>query len=123
MAALFGVIAERPGVIVTEIAGVTGIAKPLICNTTRACSERGELEPVTLSGGGRRGFKMVPAAAPASEPATPPGPRAAADQTPKPGLKLPDSWPDSSRAATDLEASGALRTSVVRVVEATTFRI
>jgi hypothetical protein len=29
----------------------------------------------------------------------------------------------SSRAATGLEDSGALRTSVVRVVEATTFRI
>src|SRR3954447_19240594 len=45
-AAVFGVIVERPGVTVTEIAEVTGIAKPLIYNATRAGVERGELERV-----------------------------------------------------------------------------
>jgi hypothetical protein len=47
-AAVFGVIAERPGVTVSEIAEVTGIAKPLVYNTTRAGVERGELERVAL---------------------------------------------------------------------------
>jgi hypothetical protein len=55
-AAVFGVIAERPGVTVTEIAQVTGIAKPLVYNTTRAGVERGELERVALPGG-QQGFK------------------------------------------------------------------
>jgi hypothetical protein len=57
-AAVFGVIAERPGVTVTEIAQVTGIAKPLIYNTTRAGVGRGELERVALPGG-QHGFKMA----------------------------------------------------------------
>jgi hypothetical protein len=57
-AAVFGVIAERPGVTVTEIAQVTGIAKPLIYNTTRAGVERGELERVALLAG-QHGFKMA----------------------------------------------------------------
>src|SRR5688500_8291437 len=56
-AAVFGVIAERPGVTVTEIAQVTGIAKPLIYNTTRAGVERGELDRVALPGG-QQGFKV-----------------------------------------------------------------
>jgi hypothetical protein len=64
-AAVFGVIADRPGVTVTEIAQVTRIAKPLIYNTTRAGVERGELERVALPGG-QHGFKMAQAA-PASE--------------------------------------------------------
>jgi hypothetical protein len=68
-AAVFGVITERPGVTVTEIAQVTGIAKPLIYNTTRAGVERGELERVALSGG-QQGFR-VPKEASASEPAAP----------------------------------------------------
>jgi hypothetical protein len=50
-AAVFGVIGERPGVTVSEIAQVTGIAKPLVNNTTRAGVERGELERVALPGG------------------------------------------------------------------------
>jgi hypothetical protein len=50
-AAVYGVIAQRPGVTVPEIAAVTGIAKPLIYNTTRAGIERGELEKVALPGG------------------------------------------------------------------------
>jgi hypothetical protein len=50
-AAVFGVIAERPGVTVSEIAEVTGIAKPLVYNATRAGVERGELERVALPGG------------------------------------------------------------------------
>jgi hypothetical protein len=69
-AAVFGVIAERPGVTVAEIPQVTGIAKPLIYNTTRAAVERGELERVALPGG-HRGFKMAPTA-PASESGTSP---------------------------------------------------
>jgi hypothetical protein len=52
---VFGVIADRPDVTVTEIAQVTGIAKPLIHNTKRAGVERGELERVTLPDG-QRGF-------------------------------------------------------------------
>ena len=56
--AVFGVIAERPGVTATEIAQVTGIAKPLIYNTTRAGVERGELERVALPGG-QQGFKLA----------------------------------------------------------------
>ena len=54
---MFGVIAERPGVTVTELAEVTGITKPLIYNTTRAGVERGELERVALPGG-QQGFKV-----------------------------------------------------------------
>jgi hypothetical protein len=50
-AAVFGVIAERPGVTVSEIAEVTGIAKPLVYNATRAGVERGEFERVALPGG------------------------------------------------------------------------
>ncbi len=50
-AAVFGVIAERPGVTVSEIAEVTRIAKPLVYNTTRAGVQRGELERVALPGG------------------------------------------------------------------------
>jgi hypothetical protein len=64
-AAVFGVIEQRPGVTVGELASVTGIAKPLIYNTTRAGIERGELERVALPGG-HHGFKMAQAA-PASE--------------------------------------------------------
>ena len=65
-AAVFGVITDRPGVTVTEIAQVTGIAKPLIYNTTRAGVERGELERVALPGG-QQGFKVrKEAAAPVS---------------------------------------------------------
>ena len=56
-AAVFGVIAERPGVTVAEVAQVTGIAKPLIYNTTRAGVERGELDRVVLPGG-EQGFKV-----------------------------------------------------------------
>lgn len=63
---MHGVIAERPGVTVTEIAQVTGISKPLIYNTTRAGVERRELEKVALPGR-QQGFKMAQAA-PASEP-------------------------------------------------------
>jgi hypothetical protein len=65
-AAVFGVIEQRPEVTVAEVASVTGIAKPLIYNTTRAGVERGELERVALPGG-RQGFKIAQAA-PASEP-------------------------------------------------------
>ena len=64
-AAVFAVIEQRPGVTVAELASVTGIAKPLIYNTTRAGVERGELERVALPGG-LHGFKMAQAA-PASE--------------------------------------------------------
>jgi hypothetical protein len=49
--AVFGVVAERPGVTVSEIAQVTGIAKPLVYNSTRAGVEGGELERVSLPGG------------------------------------------------------------------------
>ena len=56
---MLGVIADRPGVTVSEIAGASGIAKPLIYNTTRAGVERGELERVTLPGG-QHGFRMAP---------------------------------------------------------------
>ena len=69
-AAVFGVVEQRPGVTVAELASVTGIAKPLIYNTTRAGVERGELERVDLPGG-RQGFKMAQSA-PASEPSTSP---------------------------------------------------
>ena len=55
-AAVFGVIAKRPGVTVSEIAEVTGIAKPLIYDTTRAGIERGELERIALPGG-QQGFR------------------------------------------------------------------
>jgi hypothetical protein len=64
-AAVFGVIADRPGVTVSEIAHVTGIAKPLIYNTTRAGAQRGELERVALPGG-QHGYR-TPQAAPASD--------------------------------------------------------
>jgi len=70
-AAVHGVIAERPGVTVTEIAEVTGIAKPLIYNTTRAGIERGELEKVALPGG-QQGLKMAQVA-PSNEPDKSPG--------------------------------------------------
>jgi hypothetical protein len=56
-AAVYGVITERPGVTVSEIAEVTGIAKPLTHNTTRAGVERGELERVALPGG-QQGFRV-----------------------------------------------------------------
>jgi len=63
-AAVFGVIAERPGVTVSEIAAVTGIGKPLVYNTTRAGIERGELEKVSLPGG-LSGFRTAqPATSP-----------------------------------------------------------
>jgi hypothetical protein len=62
-AAVFGVIAERPGVMVSEIAEVTGIAKPLVYNTTRAGVERGELERVSLPGG-LAGFRTAQASKP-----------------------------------------------------------
>jgi hypothetical protein len=68
-AAVFGVIEQRPGVTVAELASVTGIAKPLVYNTTRAGVERGELERVALPGG-PHGFRMAQEA-PASE-STPP---------------------------------------------------
>jgi hypothetical protein len=58
-AAVLEVIGQRPGVTVTEISAVTGIAKPLVYNTTRAGVERGELERVALPGG-QQGFKMAP---------------------------------------------------------------
>ena len=57
-AAVFGVIEQRPGVTIAEVASVTGIAKPLIYNTTRAGVERGELERVALPGG-HQGFKIA----------------------------------------------------------------
>jgi hypothetical protein len=66
-AAVFRVVDERPGVTVTELAEVTGIAKPLVYNTTRAGVERGELERVSLPGG-VSGFRIAPAAN-SSEPA------------------------------------------------------
>src|SRR5215212_9627303 len=69
-AAVFGVIHERPGVTVSEIAQVTGITKPLIYNTTRSGVERGELEKVSLPGG-ISGFRIVHTAG-SSEPATSP---------------------------------------------------
>jgi hypothetical protein len=69
-AAVHGVIAERPGVSVSELAEVTGIAKPLIYNTTRTGVERGELEKVALPGG-QTGFKLAQVA-PASEADTSP---------------------------------------------------
>lgn len=53
-------IAERPGVRVSEIAAVTGIAKPLIYNTARAGVERGELEKVALPDG-LSGFRTAQA--------------------------------------------------------------
>ena len=59
---MYGVITERPGVTVTEIAHVTGIAKPLIYNTTRTGVERGELDRVALPGG-QQGFKVRAASA------------------------------------------------------------
>jgi hypothetical protein len=62
-AAVFGVIAERPGVTVSEIAQVTGIPKPLIYNTTRAGVERGALERVALPGG-QQGFRVGRQASP-----------------------------------------------------------
>jgi hypothetical protein len=65
-AAVHGVIAERPGVTVTEIAQVTGISKPLVYSTTRAGVERGEPEKVALPGG-QQGFRMAQAA-PSNEP-------------------------------------------------------
>ena len=67
-AAVYGVIAERPGVTVTEIAQVTGITKPLIYNTTRAGIERGELDRFALPGG-HQGFKVRQA--PATEASAP----------------------------------------------------
>jgi hypothetical protein len=60
--AVYGVIAERPGVTVAEIAAMTGIAKPLIYNTTRAGVERGELEKVALPGR-QSGFRPAQGAA------------------------------------------------------------
>ena len=60
--AVYGVITERPGVTVSEVAQVTGIAKPLIYNTTRAGVERGELDRVALPGG-QQGFKVREASA------------------------------------------------------------
>jgi hypothetical protein len=68
-AAVYGVIAERPGVTVSELAQVTGIAKPMIYNTTRTGIGRGELEKVALPGG-QTGFKPAPVA-PSSEPDKP----------------------------------------------------
>lgn len=56
-AAVAAVVAERPGVTVSEIAEVTGIAKPLIYNVTRAGVTQGDMEAVDL-GGGRKGFKV-----------------------------------------------------------------
>jgi hypothetical protein len=56
--AVYAVIGERPGVTVAEIAAVTGIAKPMVYNTTRAGIERGELEKVALPGG-HGGFRAV----------------------------------------------------------------
>ena len=56
--AVFGVIAERPGVSVGEIAETAKIRKPLVYGVTRAGVERGELEVVEL-GGGRKGFKLA----------------------------------------------------------------
>jgi hypothetical protein len=60
-AAVFGVIVDRPGVTVSEIAQATGIARPLIYNTTRAGVERGELGLVALAGG-QHGFRIAYAA-------------------------------------------------------------
>ena len=65
---MFGVIAERPGVTVSEIAQVTGIARSLIYNTTRSGVERDELERIALPGG-QQGFK-VGKQTPATDPAT-----------------------------------------------------
>jgi hypothetical protein len=60
-AAVYGAIAQRPGVTVAEIAGVTGIGKPLIYNATRAGVDSGELERVALPSG-QNGFRTTPAA-------------------------------------------------------------
>jgi hypothetical protein len=70
-AAVFGVISERPGVTVAELAATTGIVKPLIYNTTRAGIGRGELERVALPGG-QHGFRIVQVAS-SSQPDTSPG--------------------------------------------------
>jgi hypothetical protein len=70
-AAVFAVIEQRPGVTVAELASVTGIAKPLIYNTTRAGIARGELERVALPGG-PHGFKIAQSA-PANESSRSPG--------------------------------------------------
>ncbi len=56
--AIYGAIGERPGVSVGEIALVTGVAKPLIYNTTRAGVQKGELRKLDL-GGGRSGFALM----------------------------------------------------------------
>ena len=56
--AVHGVIAERPGVSVGEIASVTGLAKALIYNVTRTGVQKGELRKVDL-GAGRSGFALV----------------------------------------------------------------
>jgi hypothetical protein len=61
-AAVFAVIAQRPGVTVSEIAEATGIGKPLVYNTTRTGVERGELERVALPGG-NSGFRPAQVAA------------------------------------------------------------
>ena len=56
--AIYGVIGERPGVSVGEIASVTGIAKPLVYNATRTGMQKDELRKVDL-GGGRSGFTLA----------------------------------------------------------------
>ncbi len=55
---VYGVISERPGVSVGEIAQASGVGKPIIYNITRAGIEKGELEKVDL-GGGRAGFRYL----------------------------------------------------------------
>jgi hypothetical protein len=69
-AAVLGVIAQRPGVTVAEIAQVTAIAKPLIYNTTRVGVDRGELERVALPGG-HHGFKLAQAVPPSESGTSP----------------------------------------------------
>jgi hypothetical protein len=101
---------------------VTGIAEPLIYNTTRACVERGELEPVpcpAAAGGVARWRRRRRRA---SWPRHRTEAIAAADQTPKPGLIAAGVMAGLIARGDRLETSGALRTSVVTSSKLTTFR-
>jgi IclR-like helix-turn-helix domain-containing protein len=58
-AAVLGVLAERPGVSASELAGASGVARPVLYALLRTLDERGEIAKEELPGG-TTGYRLAP---------------------------------------------------------------
>jgi hypothetical protein len=74
-ARIYAAIEAKPEATVSDIHDATGIAKPLIYNTTRSGLEKGDLARVSLAGG-HQGFKLK-----SPESVKPPKPRSRSKQS------------------------------------------